>query len=277
MNLLEKVLGAKKFIESKTAFKPEVGLILGSGLSEVSENLQNPVVLDYREIPGFPLTSVSGHPGKLILGNFNNRQLIVMQGRIHYYEKYSLDEVTFPMRVLGMLGIKLLIITSAVGAINLNFHPGMLVFLKDFINFMGANPLRGEHFPEFGERFPDMSTVYDKKLRQLALKICRRLKIKSAEGVYLATSGPSYETPAEIRAFRRLGADVVGMSMVPESIVAAQMGIKILGTTYISNYASGVINKKLSHQEVMEVGKKVSEKLVEFIREFLQEVNYANL
>jgi len=277
MDWQEKIVQARQFIESRSHGRPEVGLILGSGLGAVASRIEKPTVIDYGEIPEFPVSTVSGHSGKLVLGNLNGRSAAVMQGRVHYYEGYSIDEVTFPVRVLGALGVKYLIITSAVGAINLNFHPGMLIFLKDFINFMGVNPLRGKHFAEFGERFPDMSEVYDKKLRQIALKVARRQKIKSAEGIYLAASGPSYETPAEIRAFRRLGADVVGMSMVPESIVANQMGMKILGITYISNYAAGLTTKKLSHQEVMDIGKKVSERLSGFILSFLSELNYARL
>lgn len=251
----------EEYIRRRTSMTPKVGLILGSGLGSLAESSPDDVVFPYTELPHFVASTVPGHEGKLIFGELSGQPVMVMQGRFHYYEGYGLRDVVYPVRLMKRLGVQHLIITSATGGMNARYRPGDIVLLKDFINFMGINCLRGEHCPEFGERFPDMSQVYDAPLRKMALSIARKNRIHAHEGVYVAVSGPSYETPAEIRAFRMLGGDVVGMSVVPESVAAHQMGIKVLAISYVSNRAAGMSPKPLSHAEVIRTGAIASRKI----------------
>ena len=252
----------------------EAAVILGSGLGGYEEQLLNPVEIGYDEIPGFPASTVSGHAGKFIVGTIRDRRVLVMSGRFHSYEGYSLDKVTLPVRVMRLLGVKTLIVTNAAGGVNTDFRPGDLMLIEDFINLSGRNPLRGKNIDRFGPRFPDMTGAYDPELRQIALQEAEKLGISLKRGVYCWMNGPSYETPAEIRMVRLLGADAVGMSTVPETIVARHCGMRVLGISSITNMAAGVMDQPISHEEVLAVGEGVREsfrKLVDAVIDRLPE------
>lgn len=248
---------AARYIQDRIAVNPQIGLILGSGLGDLAEEIQEKVILPYEEIPGFPRSTVAGHKGRLIVGYLEGKPCLAMQGRFHYYEGYELEQVTLPVRVMKEVGITQLIVTNAAGGINPQFVPGDLMLITDHINLMGRNPLIGPNVEEQGPRFPDLSQAYSLRLRQKALAVAEQLGISLKQGVYIAVSGPSYETPAEIRMFRTMGADAVGMSTVPEVIVAAHCGLEVLGISCISNMASGILDKPLSHEEVMETAERV--------------------
>ncbi|HXA17413.1 MAG TPA: purine-nucleoside phosphorylase [Thermoanaerobaculia bacterium] len=248
---------AVRFVRSKTSLQPQVGVILGSGLGNVVDALEIETAIPYSEIPGAKASTVVGHQGRMILARVNETPVVVMQGRIHFYEGHEMPEVMFLARVIGRLGIRQLIVTNAAGGINTKFQTGDLMLISDHINLMGMNPLRGPNVDELGVRFPDMSEAYPASLREQAKEVARSLGQLVQEGVYLALSGPSYETPAEIRAFRTLGADAVGMSTVPEVIAMSQMGIPVLGISCITNMAAGILNQKLTHQEVMDTTARV--------------------
>ncbi|MCS7230857.1 MAG: purine-nucleoside phosphorylase [Elusimicrobiota bacterium] len=272
---LEKLNAAFKFIikEIKQTFI-DYAIILGSGLGNIPEVLEEKIVIPYHEVPHMVKSTVKGHKGNFIFGVFEKKPLVIMEGRLHYYEGYSMQEITFPIRILQKLKIKYLIITAAVGGIRnkLPLDLSDIVLIKDHINLIGDNPLRGPHYEELGERFVDLTNTYDKDLIKLAKNIAKKNKIKVYEGIYLATCGPSYETPAEIEAFKKLGADVVGMSVVPEAIVARQAGMKVLGICYITNLAAGISTKPLSHLEVLETATKVAYKLNLLIKEILKKL-----
>ncbi len=243
-----------KFLEEKTkGFKPEIGIILGSGLGEFADEHCD-LAIPYAEIPDFIKSTVKGHKGRLVFAEIEGKKVVMMQGRNHFYEGHSMQEITYPVKVMKKLGVKTLILTNAAGAVNETFNPSDLMFITDHINLMGSNPLIGSNDDTLGERFPDMSEIYKKDLIELAKSCAEKLGIKFRFGVYLASSGPSYETPAEVRMAKLLGADVVGMSTVPEAIVANYCGMKVLGITCVSNPAAGVKGaQKLSHSEVIEV------------------------
>ena len=254
------------FLKEKVDFKPEVGVILGSGLGDVVKAVENPIVIPYKDIPHFPTISVVGHEGNLVFGKVNNVNVVLMQGRFHYYEGNGFDPVVYPIYVLKLLGIEKLIITNACGAINRNLKPGDLMLINDFLNILGINPLIGENNEDFGPRFPDMSEPYDRGMIEDIKKLSdEELK----EGVYAYFNGPTYETKAEIRAFEVMDADTVGMSTVPETIVANYMGIKVLGIACITNMATGIAKEKHSHKEVLEVANKASFKLAKLIKDYL--------
>ncbi len=235
-----------------TQESPEVAVVLGSGLGAFADELQNPVRVDYHDIPHFPRSTVKGHAGKLVFGTLHGKKLVVMQGRFHYYEGYSLADVTFPIRVMQALGAKDLIITNASGGLNRNFHLGDLMIMSDHINFIGENPLRGPNDETVGPRFPPMQGVYDADLIKMAEEVGRKLGAPIQKGVYLAVSGPSYETAAELRAFRILGADAVGMSTVPEVIVAKHAGMRrVLGISCITDMATGEGHEEVNHELVI--------------------------
>ncbi len=255
--MMNSINEAVAFIRTKSALTPQVGVILGSGLGDVVDAIEVEVAIPYAEIPGARASNVMGHQGRLILGHANGQPVVVMQGRVHFYEGYAMDEVMFLARVLGRLGIKELIVTNAAGGINASYTPGDLMLISDHINFMGQNPLRGPNIDELGLRFPDMSDAYAESLRAIAKEVAAEQGLAVKEGVYLGLSGPTYETPAEIRAFRVMGADAVGMSTVPEVIAASQMQIPVLGISCITNLAAGVIKQKLHHQEVMDTAARV--------------------
>lgn len=244
----------------------QVAVVLGSGLGAFADQLERKIRVDYKSIPHFPRSTIAGHAGQLVIGGCGNVVVAAMQGRFHFYEGYTMEQVTFPIRVFGLLGVKSLVLTNAAGGINLNFKPGLLMLVTDHINFMGANALRGPNEDQWGLRFPDMSEVYSKRFRAIAQREAARLSIPLEQGVYAAVSGPSFETPAEIRALRTLGADVVGMSTVPEALVARHMGMEVLGISMVSNAAAGILDQPLTHQEVLEMGERVGGTLTRLLQ-----------
>lgn len=270
-DILERIKESTKYVNKKIKSNPKIAVICGSGLSNITEIIKQEKIIPYLEIPYFKQSTVEGHNGQFIFGKFNSTDILLMSGRLHYYEGYTMQEITYPIRVMKSLGVEFLIITCAVGAINPKYNPGDIVVIKDHINFMCNNPLIGKHYNEFGNRFPDMTNIYNKDIRKQILKIARNNKIKAHEGIYFAVSGPSYETPAEINAYRKLGGDVVGMSLVPESIVANQMNIKVIALTYVSNKGSGLSNKSLTHSEVLQIGKKSAISIEKIIKSFVKE------
>ena len=266
MTYYDQVAEAAAFVQSRLgALAPRVGMVLGSGLGAAADAIADPVIVPYHEIPHFPQSTVAGHSGRLVLGSIGGVSVAVMQGRVHAYEGYTMDQVTFPTRVLGMLGCRKLIVTNAAGGIRANIPQGSLVAISDHINLTGMNAAAGQNEPRFacgpdgGQRFFDMSTAYSPGLRKLAMAEAERQKIPLSEGVYLAVLGPSFETPAEIRAFRTLGADLVGMSTVHEVIVARHMGIEVLGISLVTNMAAGVSGETIRHEDVMEIGRRVEQ------------------
>jgi purine-nucleoside phosphorylase len=238
-----------------------VGFILGSGLAKAVPPLDKARIIPYNDIPGFPVTTVPGHEGKLILGRAAGKNVAVMQGRFHYYEGHAMESIALPVRTLEYLGLKTLIVTAAVGSMREKIQPGDFTVVSDHINLMGRNPLRAFHEDEFGTMFPDMTEAYDAGVRKIMLSVCRKRKAKTHEGVYVAVGGPSYETPAEIRAFRALGGDVVGMSVVPEVVPARQMGLKTAALVWTSNMAAGLPGAIQNHGDVLALGAKVSDNL----------------
>ena len=260
MELQRKILQAAEYIRSRVSLQPKVGMVLGSGLGDFADTLEDAVRIPFAEIPNFPTPTVPGHVGALVFGRKQGQEVVVLQGRIHYYEGLSQRELTLPIRVLAALGVKTLILTNACGGVNLNFTPGDLMLIADHINLSGGNPLIGANMDAFGPRFPDCSDIYTCTLRQAIKEIAAENGISLQEGVYGMYSGPNYETPAEIRMYRTLGADVVGMSTVPEALVAAHCGIRVVGISCITNMAAGVLPQKLCHAEVMEVAAKVHDK-----------------
>lgn len=273
MSYFDDVKEAAQFLRAKLGrLKPHIGIVLGSGLGAAADEVMNPLVVPYQNIPHFPKSTVEGHSGRLVAGTFGGAQVVVMQGRVHFYEGYSLKDITFPMRVMGALGIRAVILTNAAGGIKEGYRIGQLVLIADHINMMGWNPLVGPNEPRFafdrpnaGQRFLDMSEAYSKRLRQVAIQASELEGEALAEGVYVAVSGPSFETPAEIRAYRTLGATLVGMSTVPETIVARHMGIEVLGISCVTNLAAGLSPTPLSHTEVFEAGKQVERKLANLL------------
>lgn len=260
------------YIKKQTKnFKPEIGIILGSGLGELADDYCEHFVL-YSKIPDFTKSTVEGHKGRLVFAQINNKKVVMMQGRSHFYEGHSMEEITYPVKVMKKLGVKTLIITNAAGAINKSFRPGDLMVITDHINLMGTNPLIGVNDDDLGQRFPDMSEIYNKNLIKIVDNTARELNIPLKHGVYIASTGPSYETPAEIRMARVLGADAAGMSTVPEAIVASYCSMNVIGISCISNYASGISTKKLSHKEVIDTTNAVKEKFKKLVIRLLEKI-----
>lgn len=252
MNLSTRIQNAVDYLRSRTDAEPEMGMILGSGLGDFADTLENRLVIPFTDVPDFPAATVPGHAGAFVFGTKHGKSVVCLQGRLHYYEGHPMSVLTMPVRIMAKLGVKTLLLTNAAGGVNKDYRPGDLMLITDHINYSGMNPLIGEHHESFGPRFPDVTDLYSSALR-LKLKLAAvEAGIVLRQGVYMMFSGPSYETPAEIRMARILGADAVGMSTVPEAIVAAQCGIKCLGVSCITNLAAGVSPNKLSHQEVME-------------------------
>lgn len=247
----------------------EIGLILGSGLNILGDEISDPIFIPYEDIPHFPKSTVDGHRGQLVLGTIDDRKVLAMQGRFHYYEGYSLAEVTFPIRMMKALGIHRLIVTNAAGGINRGFSPGDLMVITDHINFTGTNPLIGQNNVALGERFPDMTKAYDEQFIQHALACSKRLNISLQTGVYVGNSGPSYETPAEIKMLEIIGADAVGMSTVPEVIVARHSEMRVLGISCISNMAAGILDEQLSHEQVIETTERVQKDFVRLMKQIV--------
>ncbi|MBZ5586031.1 MAG: purine-nucleoside phosphorylase [Acidobacteriia bacterium] len=260
---------AKNYLESRTPLRPSIGVVLGSGLGAFADELAERTEIPYSEIPGWPCSTAIGHAGKLIFGRLCDLEIAVMAGRAHLYEGYSPAQVTFGVRVLGKLGARSMVFTNAAGGINLELERGGLVLISDHINLQGVNPLAGPNDDSCGPRFPDMSEAYSRQYRKVAKDVAVELCIPISEGVYAAMLGPCYETPAEIRFLRTIGADVVGMSTVPEAIVANHMGMKVLAISCVTNMAAGVLPQKISHEEVLETGEMVRETLVKFLKALL--------
>lgn len=264
---------AAQFVLSKTKLRPKVAVVLGSGLGAFGDSaaITDAVRIPFGDIPNFPKSTAEGHAGKLVIGNVGGVPIAAMQGRVHYYEGYSMEQVVFPMRVLARMGVRAVILTNAAGGISPKLEQGCLVVLSDHINMLGTNPLIGPNDQRFGLRFFDMSGAYDPAYRQLAMKEGKRVGVKIHEGVYLAVSGPSYETPAEIRAFQTMGADVVGMSTVPETIVAHHMGVKVLAISCVTNLAAG-LGAPLDHKEVLETGERVRAHFIALLESLIPQI-----
>lgn len=258
----QEYISVAAFIEEKLG-RADIAIVLGSGLGGYEEKLENAKSLRYEDIPGFPVSTVKGHSGKLVAGTLFGKKVLMMCGRFHAYEGYDLSLVTLPVRVFKLLGVSRLILTNAAGGVNKAFHPGTIMLINDYINFSGKNPLTGSNIEEFGPRFPDMSTAFSKSLREKAKETAKQENIKLEEGVYCWFNGPTYETPAEVKMASLLGADAVGMSTVPEVIVARHCGMEVLGISTITNLAAGLGEAEINHEEVMEVGRRVKN---DFIR-----------
>jgi purine-nucleoside phosphorylase len=268
--LLARLDEAANAIRSRTPLRPAVGVVLGSGLGAFADSLEGASSLPFREIPHFPTSTVEGHSGALVVGTSHGVPVAALKGRVHYYEGYGLDEVVLPVRVLGRLGVKTLVLTNAAGAVNTGYAPGEIMVISDHINLLG-NPLRGPNEHALGPRFLDMSDAYDRGLAELAVRACEKAGLRSHRGVYLALGGPSFETPAEIRMARTLGADAVGMSTVPEVIAARHLGMRVLGLSCLTNMAAGVTDRKLDHQEVLDTGERVKTSLLEVLAHVVSE------
>jgi purine-nucleoside phosphorylase len=263
---------AAKFIKSKAKLRPKIALVLGSGLGSFADELTDAVRIPYEKIPNFPRSTAVGHAGRLVIGNVEGIAVAAMQGRVHLYEGYSAREVAFAMRVFARLGIRSVVLTNAAGGINLQFTQGALVVMRDHINLQGANPLVGANDERFGPRFPDMTQAYWRSYRDIALEEAKRIGINVHEGVYAALLGPSYETPAEIRYLRTIGADLVGMSTVPEVIAARHMGIRVIGISCVTNMASGIVDRPLDHAEVLATGERVKGQFIALLRAVLPRI-----
>jgi len=263
---------AAAFLISQTKLRPRIGLVLGSGLGAFADDLTDAARIPYSQIPSFPRSTAIGHAGQMVIGKAGAIPVAVMQGRVHLYEGYSVSDVAFPTRVLGRMGIRVLILTNAAGGINTKYTQGALVLISDHINLQGHNPLVGPNDDRFGPRFPDMTYAYDKGYQEIAHIAARKLGKTVHEGIYAGLLGPSYETPAEIRYLRTIGADLVGMSTVPEVIAARHMGIKVLAISCVTNMAAGILDKPLNHEEVLETGRRVQGDFVALLREVLPEI-----
>lgn len=268
----EMIVGAATFIKEKITTKPKIGLILGSGLGVLADEIEQATKIPYERIPEFPVSTVEGHAGQLVFGVINGIEVVAMQGRFHYYEGYTFDQVTFPVRVMKELGIEKIIVTNAAGGVNESFTPGDLMLITDHINNTGTNPLIGPNDPNLGVRFLDMTNAYCPKLRGIAKDVATRLNIRIREGIYVGYTGPTYETPAEVRMARTIGGDAVGMSTVPEVIIARHANMKVLGISCISNMAAGILDQPLSHDEVIETTEKVKEDFLTYVKALVEAI-----
>jgi purine-nucleoside phosphorylase len=270
VSLVSRLDEAAALVRDRSPLRPAIGVVLGSGLGAFADALEDAVAVPFGEIPHFPASTVVGHGGALVLGRSRGVPVAVMKGRVHFYGGYSLDQVVFPVRVLARMGVKTVVLTNAAGAVNASFAPGELMVIEDHVNLLG-NPLLGPNEDALGPRFPDMSEVYDRGLRDAAEAACRAGSVRCHRGVYVSLTGPSYETPAEIRMFRTMGADAVGMSTVPEAIAARHMGMRVVGLSCLTNMAAGVTDRKLDHREVLETGERVKAALLEVLARIVTE------
>ena len=271
MDLMEKLSESKAYIESKLGGrKPVIGLILGSGLGDMAETIGEPAIIDYHDIPHFPVSTVPGHKGRLVAGELEGKTVLCMQGRFHYYEGYSMEEVVYPIRVMKMLGINALFLTNAAGCVNTSWKPGDLMLITDHIKLIADNPLRGSNPDALGARFFDMTQAYDKDMVALASKAAEDLGIEVRKGVYMLFTGPSFETAAEVRFARLAGADAVGMSTVPEAIAASHMRMHMMGISCLTNMAAGILDQPLNHEEVLETGERVKKTFSALVREIVK-------
>jgi purine-nucleoside phosphorylase len=267
-----KAEGTAAFVLSQTSLRPRIGLVLGSGLGGFADELSDSVRIPYSHIPSFPRSTAVGHAGQMVIGKSDGVAVAAMQGRVHLYEGYSPQEVVFPVRVMARMGIQALVLTNAAGGINLDYKQGALVVITDHINLQGQNPLVGANNDRLGPRFPDMTQAYWKSYREMALEEGQKLELNLHQGVYAGLLGPSFETPAEIRYLRTIGADLVGMSTVPEVIAARHMGLKVLAISCVTNMAAGILDQVISHEEVLETGERVKEQFVGLVRAVLRRI-----
>ncbi|ARC85206.1 purine nucleoside phosphorylase I, inosine and guanosine-specific [Clostridium argentinense CDC 2741] len=263
------VMESVDYIKSKLNFQPEIGVILGSGLGDMADTVEERTVIKYSEVPNLPVSTVQGHAGQFVVGKLNGKNVIMMQGRFHYYEGYDISTLALPIYIMKNLGVESLIVTNAAGGVNTSFVPGDLMLINDHINFCGNSPLIGKNDDKIGPRFPDMSEAYSKDYIKLAHEVSSDLNLKLQEGVYMMFSGPTYETPSEVRMARILGADAVGMSTVPEVIAARHCGIKTLGISCITNMAAGILDQPLNHNEVIETSTKVKSQFIKLVKEIV--------
>ena len=266
---------AARFILSKTKLRPSIALVLGSGLGDFADEFGNATKIPYAKIPHFPQSTAIGHAGRLVIGNVGNISVAAMQGRVHLYEGYTAKEVTFPIRVFARMGVKAQIVTNAAGGINRNYSQGCLVTIRDHVNLQGVNPLVGPNEERFGLRFPDMTHAYDREFQRFVTEEGKKLAISVHNGVYLAVQGPSYETPAEIYSFRTLGADLVGMSTVPEVIAARHSGIRVLGISCVTNMAAGTTDAPLNQEEVLEIAARIKPQFIALLRAVIPRISEA--
>ena len=269
MKLFERANRIKEFLADKIDYVPEIAIVLGSGLGAFANEIKVDAEIDYKDIEGFPVSTVKGHAGRLIFGSVSGKKIVAMQGRFHLYEGYNTDDVTLPVRAFQLMGIKNYIVTNASGAVNTAYKPGDLMVINDHISFFCPSALTGENDDRLGTRFPSMSEAYDKAFISIANRAAEHMNIEVQNGVYCYCKGPMFETPAEIRAARILGADAVGMSTVPEVVAAVHGGMRVLGISCITNMAAGILDQPLTHQEVMETGKMVEEKFSAFMKEIV--------
>lgn len=269
MEIYQMCKEAADYISQQVDCNGAIGMILGSGLGNLAEEIVNPTIISYKDIPHFPMTKIAGHAGKLVIGTLNGKKVLCMQGRFHFYEGYDMKIVSMPVRVMKLLNCKSLIVTNAAGGVNRNFDEGCLMLIDDFINYIGDNPLVGDNVEQFGVRFPDMTKALDDSLKQIALDCANKLNINLQRGTYMAFRGPNYETPAEIRFASVIGADAVGMSTVPEILAARHCNLPTLGISCITNMAAGITGKELNHKEVEEVAKRVNSQFCSLIKEII--------
>jgi len=272
MDYIERLRESINYIESKISEKPEIAIILGSGLGGLGDKIDNKTIIKYEDIPNFPESTVVGHAGQLVYGELANKKVIAMQGRFHFYEGYDIQDVVLPTRVMLGLGVKNLIVTNAAGGVDTGYVPGNLMLITDHINFTGVNPLIGRNYDELGPRFVDMSQVYDRELLNIARETAKDLKIDLKEGAYMWMTGPNYETATEVRMARTLGASAVGMSTVPEVLVAAHQGVPVLGISCITNMAAGILDEALNHEEVIETSNMAREKFETLVTKVIEKL-----
>ena len=263
---------AAEYVKSRAPFAPELGLILGTGLGPLAKQIENPVEIDYRDIPNFLVSTAPDHAGKLIFGTLEGKKLVCMSGRFHSYEGYDFEQLSIPVRLFKLLGVKQLIVTNAAGGVNEGYRPGDIMVISDHIKLNGASPMRGKNLPEFGDRFFDVSRMYTPRLRELALRLAKDTALRVHEGVYFFMPGPQFETPAEIRAIRLLGGDAVGMSTVTEALTAAHCGIELLGFSVITNMAAGMLDQPLTTEEVSETGRMVEARFSAYLKSVIREM-----
>jgi purine-nucleoside phosphorylase len=265
-SLYERAEHAARTVRAQVSVEPRVAVVLGSGLGGFADDFDDAVTIPYEDIPGFVRSTAQGHAGRLVVGKIDQLPILAMQGRVHYYEGYTLEEVTFPVRTFKLLGVKTIILTNAAGGINVQLSQGALMVISDHMNLMGTNPLRGPNDERFGPRFPDMSAVYSPALQEIVIEEAREMEVEVRRGIYAALAGPNYETPAEIHMLRNFGADAVGMSTVPEAIVARHMDMEVLGISCITNMAAGIGDEPINHDEVMETGNRVRSTFTQLLR-----------
>lgn len=270
--IFQNIQDSANYIKSRSTHEPSIAIILGSGLGSLAEEITESVAIPYEQIPHFPVSTVEGHAGQLVVGKLSGQTVIAMQGRFHYYEGYPMQDVTYAIRVMKQLGVEKLIVTNAAGAVNKSFVPGDLMLISDHINLSGNNPLIGKNLDKFGPRFPDLSNAYNLSLQEIAKDVAKQEKIDLKQGVYVFLSGPTYETPAEIRMIRMLGGDAVGMSTAPEVIVAVHSGIEVVGISCLTNMAAGILEQPLNHEEVIETSERVKAKFSTFVKSLLAKI-----